>query len=178
MAAESESLAWRNSMKKTLILFLLSTFVLLASAGLAQQSVSPASGQTASDDDIKMLRADLRSDKKQIIAQNMQLTDTQAEKFWPVYDAYSKELAKLGDERQAIIQSYAKNFNTLTDAQADDLVKRMLAVDASAATTREQWAPKFRKVLTAKQTALFLQLDRRISLLIEIQVASIIPLVK
>ena len=125
-----------------------------------------------------MLRADLRSAKKQIIAQNVQLTDTQAEKFWPVYDAYSKELAKLGDERQAIIENYAKNYNTITDAQADDLVKRILAVDALAATTRQQWAPKFRKVLTGKQTALFLQLDRRISLLIEIQVASIIPLVK
>jgi Spy/CpxP family protein refolding chaperone len=165
-------------MKKTLILLFLSSFVLLASAGLAQQSASPTSGQTVGDDDIKMLRSDLRSDKKQIIAQNMQLTDTQAEKFWPVYDAYSKELAKLGDERQAIIQSYAKNYGTLTDAQADDLVKRMLAVDASAANTRQQWAPKFRKVLTSKQTALFLQLDRRISLLIEIQVASIIPLVR
>ena len=61
---------------------------------------------------------------------------------------------------------------------SDDLVKRMLAVDTQAAAMREQWAPKFRKVLTGKQTALFLQLDRRISQLIEIQVASVIPLVK
>jgi len=165
-------------MKKTLILVLLSSFALLTNLAVAQQSAPPASGQNVTDDDIKMLRSDLRSDKKQIIAQNMQLTDTQAEKFWPIYDAYAKELAKIGDERQSIIQSYAQNYNTLTDVQADDLLKRMLAVDASAASVRQQWEPKFRKVLTGKQTALFMQLDRRISLLIEVQVASVVPLVK
>jgi len=166
-------------MKKAASLFLFVVVLLLFPiASLAQQSTAPSSSPTASDDDIKMLRSDLRSDKKQIIAQNLQLTDTQAEKFWPVYDAYAKELAKLGDQRYAIIQDYANNYNTLTDAQADDLLKRMLAVDASAAALRQQWEPKFRKVLTGKQTALFMQLDRRISLLIEIQVASIIPLVK
>ena len=142
------------------------------------QSAAAGSSPTASDDDIKLLRADLRSDRKHIIAQNMQLTDTQAEKFWPVYDAYTQEVAKLGDQRYAIIQDYAKNYDKLTDAQADDLIKRMLAVEASASQTRQQWEPKFRKVLTGKQTALFMQLDRRISMLIEIQLASMIPLVK
>jgi len=165
-------------MKKASLFVLLSGLLLLGSVAFGQQAAPSGSNPTASDQDIQMLRSDLRSDKKQIIAQNMQLTDAQAEKFWPVYDAYEKELAKLGDQRQAIIQDYGKEYDTMTDAQADDLVKRTLAVDSSAAALRQQWAPKFRKVLTGKQTALFLQLDRRISLLIEIQVASAIPLVK
>ena len=165
-------------MNKTATVFLISCFLLLASIGFAQQPANSAPNQKVTEDDIKLLRADLRSDKKQIIAQNLQLSDAQAEKFWPIYDAYSKELAKLGDERQSIFQSYVKNYNTLSDAQSDELTKRMLAVDASAASLRQQWAPKFRNVLSGKQTGLFLQIDRRISLLIEIQVASVVPLVK
>lgn len=159
-------------------LLILGLLLLHAVAFAQQQSAASNPSPTVSDNDIKMLRSDLRSDKKQIIVQNLQLTDAQAEKFSPLYDAYVKDLTKIGDERQAIIEFYSKNFDTLTDAQADDLAKRMLAVDTQAASMREQWAPKFRKVLTGKQTALFLQLDRRISQLIEIQVASVIPLVK
>jgi hypothetical protein len=84
----------------------------------------------------------------------------------------------LGDARLALIKDYGKSYDTMTDAQADDLLKRMTALDKSAASLREQWIPKFRKVLNGKQTALFFQLDRRIGLLIDLQIASEIPLVK
>jgi Spy/CpxP family protein refolding chaperone len=169
-------------MKKFVIAFLLGTSLYFIQTAAAQQPATGGSGAKVSDQeidkDVELMRSDLRSARKQIIAANMNLTAAQAEKFWPVYDAYTQETTKLGDARYALIKEYAKSYDTMTDAQADDLVKRSTALDQQAATLRQQWIPKFRKVLTGKQTALFFQVDRRVSLLIELQLASEIPLVK
>lgn len=171
-------------MKKSFALFILaSSLLLLPSSLFAQQpstgSTAPSAGsaQTGTDQDVKLLREDLRSQKKQIIAANMQLTDAEAQKFWPVYDAYTKETTKLGDMRYALIKDYAQSYNSLTDAQADSFLKRLNDLDESTVRLRQQWTPKFRAVLNGKQTALFFQLDRRVGLLIDLQLASMIPLV-
>jgi hypothetical protein len=150
----------------------------IPSQAFTQQPSAAASGQTVSEHDIQLMRSDIRSAKKQIIAANMQLTDAQAEKFWPVYDAYTQETTKLGDARITLIKDYGKTYDAMTGAQADDLLKRMTALDKSAASLREQWTPKFRTVLNGKQTALFFQLDRRIGLILDLQIASEVPLVK
>ncbi len=85
-------------MKKLAIVLVIGTSLLLIqSVAFAQKSETPASGSTVSDQDIELLRSDIRSSKKQIIAANMKLTDAQAQKFWPVYDAYAQETTKLGD---------------------------------------------------------------------------------
>ena len=169
-------------MKKLVLAFLLGTSFCFIQAAAAQQPTAKGSGANVSDEEInkniELLRADLRSAKKQIVAANMKLTDAQAEKFWPVYDAYAQEITKLGDARTALIKDYANSYDAMTDAQADDLVKRMLALEQQAAAMRQQWLPRFREVLTGKQTALFFQVDRRVGLLIDLQLASEIPLVK
>lgn len=167
-------------MKKAVLSLFLVTLSLLMLQGVlfAQGVPAPQSGQTVSDQDIQMLRSDLRSAKKQIIAQNMTLTDAQAEKFWPVYDAYTQETIKLNDARFALIKQYADSYNTMTDAQANDLMKKQVALDQSFVQLRQSWIPKFEKVLSAKQTALFFQLDRRVGLLVDLQLASAIPLMK
>jgi Spy/CpxP family protein refolding chaperone len=169
-------------MKKLAIAFLLGTSFCLIQTATAQKPAASGSDAKASDQeidkDVELLRSDLRSQKKQVIAANMKLTGEQAEKFWPVYDAYTQETTKIGDARYALIKEYAKTYDAMTDAQADDLLKRTAALDLQAATLRQQWIPKFRKVLTGKQTALFFQLDRRVGLLIDLQLASEIPLVK
>lgn len=165
-------------------MLLAASFLVLPQASLAQASASqpnaaPAqSGQAITDQDIQMLRSDLRSAKKQIIAQNMTLSDAQAEKFWPVYDAYSQEVSKLNDTRLALIKQYADSYNNMTDAQANSLLKQALALDESFVKLRQTWVPKFEKVITPKQTAAFFQLDRRIELLVNLQLAANIPLAK
>jgi Spy/CpxP family protein refolding chaperone len=108
----------------------------------------------------------------------MKLTDAQAEKFWPVYDAYTQETTKLGDARYALIKEYANHYEDMTDAQAESLVKKMATLDEQTANLRQQWIPKFEKVLSGKQTALFFQLERRITLLLDLQFAANIPIVK
>src|ERR1700679_4294810 len=97
------------------------TLVMCASAGsiLAQNSTSatkdtvrtsaPNDSQASSDDLVDLLRKDIRSQKKQIIAENMGLSDAEAEKFWPIYDQYAAELAKSYDGKIALLKDYADN---------------------------------------------------------------------
>ncbi len=166
-------------MKKSAILLVIGTSLLLIQGGaFAQKSEPTTSGSAGIEQDVQLLRSDIRSAKKQIIAENMKLTDAQAEKFWPVYDAYTQETTKLGDASYALVKEYAQNYGNMTDAQADSLVEKMATLDVQTATLRQEWIPKFRKVLTGKQTALFFQLDRRVNLLLDLQFAANIPLVK
>ena len=166
-------------MKKLAVVLVVGTSLLLIqSVAFAQKSETPASGSTVSEQDIELLRSDIRSTKKQIIAANMKLTGAQAEKFWPVYDAYTQETTKLGDGRYALIKEYANHYEDMTDAQAESLVKKMATLDEQTAALRQQWIPKFEKVLSGKQTALFFQLERRITLLLDLQFAANIPIVK
>ncbi len=151
---------------------------LLAQASGGQSAAGAQSGQAVTDQDIQMLRSDMRSAKKQIIAQNMTLSDAQAEKFWPVYDAYTLETTKLNDTRVALIKQYADQYDSMTDAQANSLLKQVMDLDASVVKLRQAWVPKFEKVLSPKQTAVFFQLDRRVGLIVDLQLAAAIPLVK
>jgi hypothetical protein len=132
--------------------------------------------QALSDQDIQMLRMNLRSQRKQVIAANLKLTDAEAEKFWPLYDQYITELVKINNTKYELIKQYVQAQGNLTDAQADSTVKQWIGVDQSVSGLRLKYVPAFRKVLSAKNTALFYQLDRRVQLMIDLQLASALPL--
>jgi hypothetical protein len=146
--------------------------------GIAQQSQNTATTQQVLDDTIKLMRQDIQSQRKQLVAVNMSLTDTEATKFWPVYDRYVADMSKLGDVRLGLIKEYAQNYDTLTDSQAESLLKRSLANDDAVTKFRIQWIPEFQKVISAKKTAMFMQIDRRIGLLLDLQLSANIPLVQ
>ena len=150
----------------------------IAQAGNEPNSQSAATSQSGIDQDVQMLRQDIRSRKKQIIAANLKLTDTEATKFWPVYDQYSAELSKLGDQRYALIKEYAKGFGTLTDDQALSLMKRSLSLDEQVAQLRSKYVPIINQVLPGTKTATFFQLERYINSLIDLQVAGELPVVQ
>ncbi len=145
-----------------------------AEQGVLDSDVQPNS---PSDQDIEMLRANLRAQRKQIVAQNMNLTADEATKFWPVFEQYRKEAIKPNDERWAVIKEYAANYDTMTDAQAHDYIKRWAAVDQDLIGLRLRYVAVFEKVISPKKTALWYQIDRRIDLLINLQLSSQIPLV-
>lgn len=144
----------------------------------AQAQANSSVQQNTVDQDVDLLRKDVRSQKKQIIAANLQLTDAEAEKFWPVYDQYTAELVKVNDSKYAAVKEYAQNYGTLTDEQATSLTKQILAVDGQVAQLRERYVPIVGKVLSGKKTALFFQLDRRLVMLIDIQLATQLPMVQ
>ena len=146
--------------KLAMVLVIGTSLLLIQSVALAQKSETTASGSTVSEQDIELLRSDLRSAKKQILAENMKLTDAQAQKFWPVYDAYTQETSKLGDARFALIKEYANSYENMTDAQADSLVNKMATLDEQTATLRAQWIPKFRKVAYWKTDCIVLPIGQ------------------
>ena len=163
-------------MRKSVIAVLILAGVMLANDRVlfAQDSAN----STLTDQDVQLLRKDLRSQRKQLIAANLPLTDAEAVKFWPVYDQYQAEITKIGDTRFALIKEYATNYNTLTDTQADDLITRMIGVDESLVQLRQKYIPIVEKVLPGKKTAMFFQMDRRVALMIDLQLASMIPIVQ
>ena len=173
----------RNGIK--VVLVIISVVFGFNVAILAQASLKPAAqcvsgdGQSnnVSDQDIEMLRADLRAQRKQIVAQNMSLTADEATKFWPIFDQYRKEAIAPNDERWAVIKDYAANYGTMTDEQAQDYMKRSTAVDQQLLALRMKYIPVFEKVISAKKTALWYQIDRRVDLLINLQLSAVIPMV-
>lgn len=141
------------------------------------QPVANRSTGASIDEEIAMLRSDLRSNRKQVVAANMKLTDGEAEKFWPTYEQYVNELVGINNAKYAIIKEYLQNTN-MTEEQADGLSKRWVEVDAQVVQLRLKYIPIFRKALSAKGTAMFFQIDRRVQMMIDLQLASSIPLIQ
>lgn len=171
-------------MNKRILKGLVLAVVVWAAAGpkvLAQEAGPPApsakSGQ-ASDQDIQLLRQDIASERKQLIASNLVLTDTEATRFWPVYDQYQAEYKKIGDSKLALIKEYAQNWGSVTDEQALQYFQRSQDIEQSVIQLRQKYFPIVGKVLPGKKTATFFQIDRRIALLLDVQLASAIPLVQ
>jgi len=131
-----------------------------------------------SNQDMDLLRKDLRSKRKQLIAANLKLTDTEAAKFWPVYDQYIAELITINDRKFGLIQEYADNWGKLTNEQSLLFIRQWLDMDIEIAQLRQKYVPVLAKILEGKKTATFFQLDRRIAMMIELQVSSQMPLVQ
>ena len=115
--------------KKSVVAVLIVVGALLLSSVPMFAQGANAGSNTATETDIKLLREDIRSERKRLVAANMPLTDTEATKFWPIYDQYAAEVTKLGDTRVALIKEYAQSYDTMTDAQANDLMNRSAAID-------------------------------------------------
>jgi len=153
-----------------------------ATAG-AQTAAAPAPAadkdqHVISSQDIDLLRRDIRSQKKQMLAQKLTLSDTDATKFWPIYDQYSTELRKIKDKQYATFQDYADHFGTLTDEKAASLMKDWLDVDVAVTQLRAKYLPIVSKAIGGKKGATWAQLDRRIQMMVDLQLSSKTPLVQ
>ena len=172
-------------LKKTSVaVLLLSGFLFAGKASFAQngaaQTAQPFADRVTPatlDEEIALMRSDLRSNRKKVIAANMKFAPDEAKWFWPTYEQYVNELVDMNNAKYALIKEYLQNEN-MTDEQADSLSKRWIDVDASVVQLRLKYVPIFRKVLSAKSTAMFFQLDRRVQLMIDLQLASSIPLIQ
>ncbi len=157
--------------------------VILAALGSFAHAQQQAGGQKQVsseqllDDAVQLMRKDIRSQKKQLVAANMPLTDEEATKFWQVYDKYTAETIKLNDTRYALIKEYGDSYASMTDTQAASFIKRWIAADQAVSELRLKWIPEFQNVISSKKTALFFQIDRRAGLIVDLQLASQIPLV-
>jgi len=131
---------------------------------------------TITDEDIALLRQDLRAKKMQVIGQNMSLSDAEAQKFWPIYNHYVKDLREVNDQKYALLKQYAEMWATMSDEDALIYVRHWLEADGQAQALRLKYVPVVSQVLPGRKAATFFQLDRRLNMIIDLQLFSQIPL--
>ncbi|HXY49788.1 MAG TPA: hypothetical protein VEI01_10090 [Terriglobales bacterium] len=165
---------------KTLMVVLMGASWMLGGPAASAQKTPPQESTThvISNQELSLLRQDLRSKRKQLIAANLKLTDTEAVKFWPVYDQYVTELIAINDKKFGLIQEYANSWGKLTNEQSLLFARNWLDMDIATAQLRQKYVPIVSKVLDGRKTATFFQLDRRIAMMMELQVSSQMPLVQ
>jgi len=151
--------------------------LVLLSAVISAQTAE-VTGKRLTDSDIQLLRSDVQAGKNQIIADTMQFTDTESAAFWPVYRDYARDQQVIGDNRFTLIKDYAKNYDSMDDPKAKDMVQRMINIEDETLNLREDYWPKFMNALGAKRAAKFYQVDSRLSLIINLQLSANIPLIQ
>jgi hypothetical protein len=150
---------------------------LMARQAEQQQSVVVnGPGGPMTERDIQLLRQDLRAKKQKLIAENLPMTESEAIKFWAVYNRYGDELRQINDEKYRLVREYGEQWPAMTNDQALIYIRRWLEVDRQVQQLRLKYVPEVSQVLPGKKAATFFQLDRRISMMIDIQLASQLPL--
>lgn len=151
----------------------LAAAVLLAVPAFAQEA-----GQSASDTNLEILLQKVKADKKLLVASNMDLTDAEAKSFWPLYDAYQKDLEKINQKLFKTIQDYADAFNKgpIANDQAKKLLNEALSAQESEIKLKREYADKIGKAIPAAKTARYIQIENKIRAVLNVELARMIPL--
>ena len=145
-------------------------------AAQQQVTVQKVISPNVTDEDIALLRKDLRAMKMQVIGENMSLSDTEGQKFWPIYNHYVKDLSEVNNQKYALLKQYAEMWSTMSDEDAMIYVRHWLEADGEAQALRLKYVPVVSQVLPGKKAATFFQLDRRLNMIIDLQLFSQVPL--
>ena len=148
-------------------------FTLFGSAPLGMAQDKPA-------DNMQILRDKIRADKKLVVATNMELTESEAKDFWPIYEQYQKDLQKINQRMANLLESYADDFRnrSLTDEKAKKLIDEALKIDRAEADLKSTYAPKLSKALPITKAVRYLQIENKIRAVVKYDIASGVPLVR
>ena len=149
------------------------TTMLLGFAALSAAQDKPA-------DNMQILREKIKADKKLVVATNMELTESEAKDFWPIYDEYQKDLQKVNRRIADLLESYAADLRgkKLTDDKAKKLIDEALAIEQTEANLKSTYAPKLGKVLPVRKVARYLQIENKIRAVVKYDIAQGVPLVQ
>lgn len=149
---------------------------LLALPAVAQ--TKPAAKPTSSD--MEILRGKIKADKKLVVAANMQLTEVEAKGFWPVYEAYQKDLAQINDRTAKAVVNYANAYNKgpVSDETSKRLISEAIAIEESEVKLKRSYLPKLEKAIPGMKVARYLQIENKIRAIINYELAASIPLVE
>jgi len=155
------------------------TFFLTLVAAITIWFVSPVVSQDKAADNMQILRDKIKADKKLLVAANMELTESEAKGFWPVYEEYQKDLTAINQRIGKLIESYAADYraNTLTDEKAKKLTDELVAIGTAEAEFQAASVPKLSKALPAKKVARYLQIENKIRAALKYELAANIPVV-
>ena len=155
-------------MKRIICISVLGAVALFALGGISWAQTS----------EVEVTRAEIQADRKTIVADNLPLTEEQATAFWPIYREYRLEIDKIGDRVVKLITDYAKNYDSLTNEQADALLKEFVAVQKDGAKVKEKFLPQFGKVLPAKSVLRFYQIENKLDTIVTLGIVAQVPLTK
>ena len=154
---------------------------IMTAFAIAAALAAPAMAQTtATTTNMDILRQKLKGDKKLVVAANLNLTDAEGKAFWPVYDAYQKDLQQINQRLVATIQVYASAYNKgpVTNATAKTLLDEALSIDDAEAKLKSAMVPKVVAALPAAKAARYIQIENKIRAAIRYELAAGIPLVE
>ena len=147
--------------------------VLLLSVG-----ASLAQGDSEVRQEIAAGRAEIQANRQAVVGEALPLTEEEAKVFWPMFREYRGEMAKVGDRFVELVLNYAKNLDTMTDAQAAAMLDESLAIQKEELKIKQSWLPKFRKVLSPKSVMRFYQIESKLDTILRFEAAAQIPLVE
>jgi GTPase Era involved in 16S rRNA processing len=144
--------------------------------GLAPLSVA----QEKPADSMQILRDKIKADKKLLVATHMELTESEAQGFWPIYEQYQKDLQQINQRIANLLESYAADFRrqSLTDEKAKMLIEEAVAIEQAEAHLKSTYAPQLSKVLPVRKVARYLQIENKIRAIVKYDIASGVPLVQ
>ena len=153
---------------------------LMTGFAIAAALAAPALAQNAGTTNMDILRQKIKADKKLVVAQNLNLTDAEGAAFWPVYDAYQKDLQQINQRLAAAIQAYAAAYNAgpVTNDTAKKLLDEALAIDDAEVQLKKAAAAKAMAVLPAAKAARYIQIESKIRAAIRYELAANIPFVE
>jgi predicted outer membrane protein len=152
-----------------------------AALALALLPFTPLSAaQDKPADNMQILRDKIKADKKLVVATNMELTESEAKSFWPIYEQYQKDLQKINQRLASLLESYADDFRkkSLTDDKAKKLIDEAVAIEQAEANLKSAYAPKLGKALPVKKVARYLQIENKIRAVVKYDIAQGVPLVR
>ena len=146
----------------------------------AQQPAQPQADEAKTEvmEEIHLTRGAIQAERQAIVTKAMDLTPEEMQSFWPLYRQYRLEAAKVGDRIVDLIASYSENYESLTDAAADKLLREFVSIEKARASLKEKYLPKFKKVLPARKVARFYQIENKLDITIVNEMAENIPLVR
>ena len=163
-------------MTKNSVLLMVTLAVLACSPlGRAQDQESTQDHEPTIDSTIALVRANMQADRTTLITTGMNFNDKDGAAFWPIYRQYEYERSKVDDLRAAVIKQYTQKYPNLTDAEAKSMAEQMLDCESRLAELKKKYYKKFNKVLPALTVTKFFQLDRRVDLMMDMQVEASLP---
>ena len=149
----------------------------MASMILLMLLAAPAWAQQITDQ-IEVTRSVAEAERKMIVSKNLKLTDAESEAFWPVYNKYREDIRRVNDKRVALIRKFASEFDTLDDDRAEGLMKDYLDFQEEHVKTRRSHVKKFSKVLPPRKLFRFYQIDGKLNVIVDFELARSIPLIQ
>ena len=171
-----------------MLLVALGLAVSMTSWVVAQQPTAPAQPPAAGaapeadqedlTSDIALTRASIQLRRQAIVTSVMDLTPKESEAFWPLYREYRVEMAKVGDRISNMLVQYSEQYDTLTDAQANQIMKEWISVEKARTGVKDKYVSRFKKILPARKVMRFFQADNKLDVMLLAQLASVIPLAR